>query len=236
MPPVCAKRQYTMLDIAKDRARSRLKKKGLSQNFISLDSMEKALREKDDDIPYIEMIDEHVDKLITQGLKDSQWATETPRKSTTKAQIFGGVEKSTNDTNSAQVAVTHVREINQQNTEHSNQAGKTPIGAKNTEIILEKEIEMHDLYRRNNVPPELHTIIQPEERRAAMMAAKFKTCTIAINAIDSNKEFAQVLLTYLRAAIAQYMANGSGSTPPVLPSRPTSSALTKPLQKPQQKN
>ncbi|POS81960.1 hypothetical protein EPUL_006776, partial [Erysiphe pulchra] len=81
MPPTRPKRTFTMIDIAKDRARSRLKRKGLSQNLINLETMENDLREKGDDTPDIEMIDEHINKLIAQGLKDSIWANENTNES-----------------------------------------------------------------------------------------------------------------------------------------------------------
>ncbi|RKF59116.1 putative eka-like protein [Golovinomyces cichoracearum] len=43
---------------------------------------------------------------------------------------------------------------------------------------------------------------------------------------DSNKEFNEGLLTYLRAAIAQFLANGTGISPPVLPPKPKSNHQT----------
>ncbi|KAI6246257.1 hypothetical protein HI914_05784 [Erysiphe necator] len=199
MPSVRAKRQFTILDIAKDRARSH--------------QMEKALWEKDDDIPDIEMIDENIDKLIMQGLKDSQWATVTPEQTKSKAPALGRVKKSTNVADPAEVAVTHTRVINQQNVEQSEQS----VTARNTQNIPEKAPEMHDNCRHNDFPPELRNIIQSEECRAAMIAANLKTYTM-----DTNKEFAQGLITYLRAAFAQSITNGYGSTPLVLLSRPIS--------------
>lgn len=90
---------------------------------------------------------------------------------------------------------------------------------------------MHDNCRHNDFPPELRNIIQSEECRAAMIAANLKTYTVTINGVqvapciaemDSNKEFAQGLITYLRAAFAQSITNGYGSTPLVLLSRPIS--------------
>ncbi|POS81629.1 hypothetical protein EPUL_006281, partial [Erysiphe pulchra] len=75
----------------------------------------------------------------------------------------------------------------------------------------EKALEVHD------VPPELRKIIEAEKRRAANITANLRTCTIAINGVqmalstagvEGNSEFSQGLLIYLRAAIAQFMANG----------------------------
>lgn len=189
------------------------------------------------------MIYEHIDKLIMQGLKDSQWANVTPGQTISKAPALGRVEKSTNMADLVEVAATHTRVINQQNVEKSEEVGNNQrkpstaphepstqnlpaVTARNTENIPEKATEMHDNYRHNDVPPELRTIIQSEERRAAMMAANLKICTAAINEVqvalttaemDSNKEFAQGLLTYFRATFAQFIANVSGSTLPVVP-------------------
>ncbi|KHJ34984.1 putative eka-like protein [Erysiphe necator] len=186
MPAIRPKRTFTMIDIAKDRARSRLKTKGLSQNFINLETMENDLREKGDGTLEIEMIDEHIDKLIARGLKVSMWANEDINESIPSTPI--------EETDS------HVCKINrphQQNTERK----KAP--------------EAHD------VPPELRKVVEAEKRRAAKITANLRTCTIAINGVqmalstdgvDGNKEFSQGLLIYLRAAIAQFMANGPGAT------------------------
>ncbi|KHJ34402.1 hypothetical protein EV44_g3496 [Erysiphe necator] len=98
-----------------------------------------------------------------------------------KPQILAGVEKANNSIKSAEVAVTYVRKINQQNTEQSKQAGITlakssiaspkprsqnllVVIARHTENISEKAIKMLNNYRRNDAPlPELHTIIQSGE-------------------------------------------------------------------------
>ncbi|RKF53294.1 hypothetical protein OnM2_106031 [Erysiphe neolycopersici] len=48
-----------MLDNAEDGENFRLKSKRLLQNLMDMDSIERAPREKDDDIPDIETIDKH---------------------------------------------------------------------------------------------------------------------------------------------------------------------------------
>ncbi|KHJ34046.1 putative eka-like protein [Erysiphe necator] len=175
MPAIRPKRTFTMLDIAKDRARSRLKTKGPSQIFINLETMENDLRERGIGTLDIEMIDEHIDKLIARGLKDSIWA-----------------KKDTNES-----------------------IPSTPIEETDSHACKKKAPEAHD------IPPELRKVVEAEKRRAAKITANLRTCTIAINGVqmvlstdgvDGNKEFSQGLLIYLRAAIAQFMANGPGAT------------------------
>ncbi|RKF54825.1 putative eka-like protein [Golovinomyces cichoracearum] len=147
IPILRPRRKFAIVDIGKDIARSRPKQKGLSQNLFNIEAIENVLREKDDDILDIVMIDEHIDMIIAQGLNS----------------------------------------------------------------------------------PELRAIIQVENQRAAQMAANLKSCTLAINGVqmalsttapDSNKEFKEALLTYLRAAITQFLANITRITPRVFLPKP----------------
>ncbi|CCU74339.1 putative effector protein [Blumeria hordei DH14] len=78
-------------------------------------------------------------------------------------------------------------------------------------------------------PPELRPIVEAERRRAAETAANLALCSAAISGVEatllpltngSNRQFVDSMRVYLRAAIAQYMATGQASTPPVLPPRP----------------
>ncbi|POS81765.1 hypothetical protein EPUL_006031, partial [Erysiphe pulchra] len=62
-----------MVDIAKSRARARLKNKGLTPDIIDIDAVEASIL--DTESPDIEMIDAEIDRLISKGLKDSCWAT-----------------------------------------------------------------------------------------------------------------------------------------------------------------
>ncbi|KHJ33603.1 putative eka-like protein [Erysiphe necator] len=240
MPAIRPKRTSTMIDIAKDRARSRLKRKGLSQNFINLENMENDLREKGDGTPDIEMIDEHIDKLIAQGLKDSIWAKEDTNESISSTPI------EETDSHACKSNQPHQRNI-ERNKMPEETTRKTSIApshpqahdlraniTQRSENSPEKAPEAHD------VPPELRKIIEAEKRRAAKITANLRTCTIAINGVqmvlstdgaDGNKEFSQGLLIYLRAAIAQFMANGPGTTLPVLSSKPTQSLQVKQKEK-----
>ncbi|KHJ31079.1 putative eka-like protein [Erysiphe necator] len=240
MPAIRPKRTFTMIDIAKDRARSRLKRKGLSQNFINLENMENDLREKGDGTPDIEMIDEHIDKLIAQGLKDSIWAKEDTNESITSTPIEE-TDSHACKSNQPHQRNTERNKMPEETTRKTSIAPSHPQAhdlraniTQRSENSPEKAPEAHD------VPPELRKIIEAEKRRAAKITANLRTCTIAINGVqmalstdgaDGNKEFSQGLLIYLRAAIAQFMANGPGTTLPVLPSKPTQSLQVKQKEK-----
>ncbi|POS87627.1 hypothetical protein EPUL_000853, partial [Erysiphe pulchra] len=76
MPAVRTKRQFTTADIAKSRARARLKNKGLAPDLIDIDAIESAIKQNDS--PDIEMIDAEIDRLIAIGLESSRWATKAP--------------------------------------------------------------------------------------------------------------------------------------------------------------
>ena len=75
-------------------------------------------------------------------------------------------------------------------------------------------------------PLELRPIVEAEQRRAAEIAANLALCSAAISGVEatllpltngSNRQFVDSMKVYLRAAIAQYMATGPASTPPILP-------------------
>lgn len=66
MPAVrTAKRHLTMAKIARSRARSRLKSKGVAVDLTDVDAVEAAVLEHNS--PDIEKIDAHIKKLIAQG-------------------------------------------------------------------------------------------------------------------------------------------------------------------------
>ncbi|RKF77190.1 putative eka-like protein [Golovinomyces cichoracearum] len=162
MPPIRARRQFMM-------------------------AIEKVLREKNDDIPDIVMIDEHIDMLIAQG--NLQLAQNNKAPSNQEDEVSNRIQQNVSDT---------------------------------PDFVL-KDIGND---KHKEVPLELRAIIQAEEQRAAQMTANLKSCTLAINgvqmalstsALDRNKEFNEGLLTYLRAAIAQFLANGTGISPPSTP-------------------
>ncbi|KAI0997131.1 hypothetical protein K3495_g11058 [Podosphaera aphanis] len=85
--------------------------------------------------------------------------------------------------------------------------------------------------KANTVPHELRAYLEAEERRATQTASNIALCTAAIIGVENalsplsngqNKQFIDSMKVYLRAAIAQYMSTGPGSTVPTLPPRPVS--------------
>ncbi|CCU76306.1 EKA-like protein [Blumeria hordei DH14] len=78
-------------------------------------------------------------------------------------------------------------------------------------------------------PPELRPIVEAEQRRAAETAANLALCSAAISGVEatllhltngSNRQFVDSMRVYLRAAIAQYMATGPATAPPLPSPRP----------------
>ncbi|KAI0997847.1 hypothetical protein K3495_g10342 [Podosphaera aphanis] len=79
-------------------------------------------------------------------------------------------------------------------------------------------------------PPEPHAVLEAEKRRAARIKAHLSICSTAINSVEAalsslstgeNKSFVDGTKVHLRAAIAQFVHTGPGSTPPSLPARPS---------------
>nr|ABH03483.1 AVRa10 [Blumeria hordei]ACJ71250.1 Avra10 [synthetic construct] len=84
--------------------------------------------------------------------------------------------------------------------------------------------------REKIFPPELLAAIEAEERRARQKAAQFTICSTAISSVEAalqplstgeDKNFVDSIKVYLRAAIAQFVAAGPSTAPPVLPQRPS---------------
>ncbi|CCU75148.1 EKA-like protein [Blumeria hordei DH14] len=77
--------------------------------------------------------------------------------------------------------------------------------------------------------PELRSIVEAEQRRAAETAANLAFFSAAIYGVEatllpltngSSRQFVDSMRVYLRAAIAQCMATGPAATPPVLHPHP----------------
>lgn len=77
--PLSTKTHFTILDVAKDSVRPCLNKKGLPPNFVTLDSMEEFLWEKDDDI-------------LNMGLKLLQLHLQLVKKIRGKKMISGNIQ------------------------------------------------------------------------------------------------------------------------------------------------
>lgn len=222
--PTRITRSKDMFEIAKDRAKSRLKARGLAANTIDLDRMQTEIsREAGKEIPEMVMIDATIEKMITQSLRDSRWAhameecTEKPTKSA--------------DTSAENIAVPILKEP---------ASSKAPGSTGATNVALNSGEACKATY-----PPELLAVVEAEERRAAQKIAHIKICSTAINSVElslsplstgEHKNFVDSIKVYLRAAIAQFVYSGPGvqqiqPSPPSLPSRPVPPILTVPHQR-----
>ncbi|CCU76501.1 EKA-like protein [Blumeria hordei DH14] len=90
---------------------------------------------------------------------------------------------------------------------------------------------------KSDCPLELRPIAEAEQRRDTEIAANLALYSAAISGVEgtllpltngSNRQFVDSIRVYLRAAIAQYMAWVSATTPPVLPPRPANPLLRAP--------
>ena len=82
--------------------------------------------------------------------------------------------------------------------------------------------------RADQVPLELRSMIEAEERRAAQTASNLTLCTAAINGVENalsalanegNRQYVDAMKAHFRAAVAQFMTMGPGVSPN-LPPRP----------------
>ncbi|CCU76024.1 EKA-like protein [Blumeria hordei DH14] len=85
-------------------------------------------------------------------------------------------------------------------------------------------------------PPELQSVMEAEKRRMTQINARLAICSTAISSVEAalsplsigdDKEFVDGIKVYLRAAIGQFVQSGPGTTPPVLPARPSNPLPTR---------
>ncbi|KHJ35698.1 putative eka-like protein [Erysiphe necator] len=237
MPAVRTKRQFTMADIAKSRARARLNNKGLSSDLIDLDAIESAIKQNDS--PDIEMIDEEIDRLIAIGLESSCWATKGPAisvENSTPSIYAVEKPKSTDRVDLPLPSPTPAVQIQQHRSptneeptvvdlpiSHASPTTSSSITPQDTPILIEKMRELP-------CPPELLAVVEAEKRRAAQTAANIEVCTVVMNSVETalaplatgiQNDFVVSLKVYLRSAIAHFLRSGTAAAPPTLPSRPS---------------
>ncbi|KHJ32605.1 putative eka-like protein [Erysiphe necator] len=237
MPAVRTKRQFTMADIAKSRARARLKKKGLAPDLIDIDTIESAVNQNHS--PDIEMIDEEIDKLIAKGLESSRWATKAPTLSEKDSTPFinaGDKSKSAYRIDSPISFPTQVVQEQSCTTPASEEPAMVDLCISQASSITSTTNMSHvaptvtENTKTLTCPPELLVVVEAEKRRVAQTAAYIEACTVAINSVEaalatlatgSQNNFVVSLKVYLRSAIAHFLRSGTAATPPTLPSRPT---------------
>ncbi|KHJ35216.1 putative eka-like protein [Erysiphe necator] len=227
MPAVRTKRQFTMADIAKSRAKVRLKNKGLAPDLIDINAFESAIN--DNDSPGIEMIDEEIDRLIAKGLEASCWAN-TPTSSSTSSSISVDTPKPADQTKSTPTPPCSARLIIPTSEgpividlSTSQEFSRTPA----TNTLQEIPVTT---VRKLPCPPKLQEVVKAEEHRAAQMAANLEVCSVAINGVEdalahltsgTRNDFVVSLKVYLKNAISQFIRSGTSAIPPSLPCRPT---------------
>ncbi|CCU75243.1 EKA-like protein [Blumeria hordei DH14] len=126
-------------------------------------------------------------------------------------------------------SVQMVGEIPRPSASHHNET----VGKRCTQSSINERVTAQKTATKADCPPELRPIVEAGQRCAAETAANLALYSAAISGVEatifpltngSNRQFLDSMRVYLRAAIAQYMATGPASTPPVLPRRPTPGA------------
>ncbi|KHJ36447.1 putative eka-like protein [Erysiphe necator] len=193
MPAIRTKRQFSMVDIAKSRARARLKNKGLAPDLIDIDTVEASIL--DTESPDIEMIDAEIDRLIAKGLKESRWATP-------QAQAASSTKATTVDSTQLIVIkdmLAPTPEAESRAQKDKGIAAQRPITidltasqisslSHNKSISItepQASLNINETGKEKSYPPELQAIFEAEKRRAAQTAANLEVCTAAINGVET---------------------------------------------------
>ncbi|POS82103.1 hypothetical protein EPUL_006215, partial [Erysiphe pulchra] len=162
-----------MVDIAKSRARARLKNKGLAPDLIDIVAVEASIL--DTESPDIEMIDAEIDRLIAKGLKDSCWATP-------QGQAASSTKTTTNDSTQSKVTndiLTLTLDAESRVQKEKGIAAQRPI------TIDLTASQIPNFLPEKTYPFELQAIVEAEMRRAAQTAANLEVCTAAINGVET---------------------------------------------------
>ncbi|CCU76095.1 EKA-like protein [Blumeria hordei DH14] len=173
------------------------------------------------------MLDVEVQKL--KSISDSRWASSSPE----DAEKAPGPAETPRETVAAPEkratapALPRLKEVRL--AKRADIPSTKAAGAENSSLAPPPTaIEAADT--KITYPPELLAAIEAEERRARQKAAQFTICSTAISSVEAalqplsigeDKNFVDSIKVYLRAAIAQFVAAGPNTAPPVLPQRPS---------------
>ncbi|POS84089.1 hypothetical protein EPUL_002568 [Erysiphe pulchra] len=177
-----------MAEIAKSTARA--------PDLIDIDAVETAINKKD--CPYMELIDEEIDKLIAKGLDESRTLKPTEKINLpliTSILVFQA-QLCTSSSGKEPIVVDLSASQACPNTPSPSVPNDTP-----------STIECN-----KNIPclPELQSSVETEQRRAAQIAANIEICTAAINSFEAplsngtRYNFVASLKVYIRSMIAQF--------------------------------
>ncbi|KAI1001736.1 hypothetical protein K3495_g6467 [Podosphaera aphanis] len=193
--------------------------------MIDQDKMEIDIRKKIEEFEKgsqdTEMQDCVIDAFIQKGLSDSKWAASTKGdEEQVPADKILEKEKTLVSERTAKVAGTSERR-------NAVPAPRRPVingslqGPGNTN---------KNAAGATNSSTKLRAAMEVEERRQAQYAANFFLCSAATTGAETalsslitnqNEQYINSMVSYIRAAIAQFLTTGSGSSPPILTPRPT---------------
>ncbi|CCU82365.1 EKA-like protein [Blumeria hordei DH14] len=220
MPPTRKTHQNTISGITKDRinkpsqwhtaiqnhAKNMLTRRGLESNLQNMNTIAAALQAKENDVPEVDMVDAEVEKLKTL------WASSN--------QVDAGIVLKPAESNIKTVVAPEKRAtvpalprpVEVRPTKEADIPTTKAAGAENSS--LDQPPTAQEAAGREKIfTPELLAAIEAEERRARQKAAQFHICSTAISSVETA-------LSPLSTAIAQFVAAGPSTTPPVLPQRP----------------
>ncbi|CCU83181.1 EKA-like protein, partial [Blumeria hordei DH14] len=241
MPPTRKTQKNAISGITKDRvikpyqwtpaiqnhARNMLTRKGLESNLQNMNTIAAALQAKENDVPEVDMVDAEVEKLKT--LADSILASSSPEDAEQVLDPTGSPRKTVVAPEKRATVPALPRPVEVRPTKEADIPTAKAAGAENSS--LDQPPTAPEAAGREKIfPPELLAAIEAEERRARQKAAQFTICSTAISSVEAalqplstgeDKNFVDSIKVYLRAAIAQFVAAGPSTAPPVLPQRPS---------------
>ena len=221
----------------------------IDQNKMEID-IRKKIEEFEKGSQDTEMQDCVIDAFIQKGLSDSKWAASTKGdEEKVPADKSLEKEKTLAGERTAKVAGTSERRIavpaprrpvingslqepgntNKNATGASNSSSSTKMPRKPTSDGKRVAPESRHVTSGTQLPLELRRAMEAEERRQAQYAANFFLCSMATTGAetalsplttDQNEQYINSMVSYIRAAIAQFLTTGPGSSPPILPPRP----------------
>ncbi|CCU76400.1 EKA-like protein [Blumeria hordei DH14] len=172
------------------------------------------------------MVDVEVEKLKT--LANSVWASSSPEDAEKVLDPTGSPRKTIVAPEKRITVPAIPRPAEVRPAKRSETPSTKAAGAENPPLAPQPPA-LEAAGRKNTHPPELLAEIEAEERRARQKAAQFTICSTAISSVEAalqplstgeDKNFVDSIKVYLRAAIAQFVAAGPSTAPPVLPQRP----------------
>ncbi|KAI0999805.1 hypothetical protein K3495_g8392 [Podosphaera aphanis] len=197
-----------------------------------------------------EMQDCVIDAFIQKGLSDSKWAASTKGdeeqvpadKILEKGKTLAGQRTAkVAGTSERRIAVPAPRRsVINGSLQGPGNANKNAAGATNSSTSTKtprkpisdgKRVspESRHVTSDTQILLELRAAMEAEERRQAQYAANFFLCSATATGAETalsplitnqNEQYINSMVSYIRAAIAQFLTTGSGSTPPILPPCP----------------